>query len=281
MTALTAVGALVFTGLSLNSTQQGQITDRFTKAVEQLDKTGDDHLQARFGGIYSLERLAHDSPRDQPTIIEVLSAFIRTNTRSVPYRPDIDTPTTCPDQKPKPDIQAALTVLGRRDTAYDNRTSIDLRRTCLLSAQLDGANFSGAQLSGADLTYASFKGAHLRGVRLDNAVLVRVDLTDVDLQDAYLYGANIERSGLHNADLTHVELWNASLSGSNLEGANFTRANLFCTNLSGAYLIDANLNGANIQGTDLRGAGLRGVKHDESTVIDSALMDGDTQGKWW
>ena len=36
LTALTAVGALVFTALSLQATREGQLTDRFSKAVEQL-----------------------------------------------------------------------------------------------------------------------------------------------------------------------------------------------------------------------------------------------------
>jgi len=36
-------------------TEQGQITDRYTKAVEQL---GSDKLDVRIGGIYALERIA-------------------------------------------------------------------------------------------------------------------------------------------------------------------------------------------------------------------------------
>lgn len=94
VTALTAIAALVFTGLSLNATLQGQYTDRYTKAIEQLGHQGPEGLQVRLGGVYALERLARDSPRDQPTIIEVLSAFIRggrplptTTARVTPPRP--------------------------------------------------------------------------------------------------------------------------------------------------------------------------------------------------
>jgi hypothetical protein len=94
ITALTAIGALIFTGLSLNATRdqvdvaredqrvalQGQFTDRYSRAIDQLGEQGPDRLQIRLGGIYALERLARDSPRDQATIIEVLSTFVRTNT---------------------------------------------------------------------------------------------------------------------------------------------------------------------------------------------------------
>src|ERR1051326_4057166 len=77
---LVAGGALVFTALNFNLlrrnseqtdqrrthelTEQGQITDRYTKAVEQL---GSDKLDVRIGGIYALERITRDSPNDHPT----------------------------------------------------------------------------------------------------------------------------------------------------------------------------------------------------------------------
>ena len=81
---LVAGGALVFTALNFNLlrrnseqtdqwqrrthelTEQGQITDRYTKAVEQL---GSDKLDVRIGGIYALERIARDSATDHPTVM--------------------------------------------------------------------------------------------------------------------------------------------------------------------------------------------------------------------
>ena len=47
------------------------MTDRYTKAIEQLGP--DKGLDVRIGGIYALERIARDSPRDHPTIMEVLA----------------------------------------------------------------------------------------------------------------------------------------------------------------------------------------------------------------
>jgi hypothetical protein len=45
----------------LRLSRESQIADRFTRAVEQLGNR--DALDVRLGGIYALERLAHDSPR--------------------------------------------------------------------------------------------------------------------------------------------------------------------------------------------------------------------------
>jgi hypothetical protein len=46
------------------------VTDRYTKAIEQF---GSDKLDVRVGGTYALERIAHDSARDHPTVMEVCS----------------------------------------------------------------------------------------------------------------------------------------------------------------------------------------------------------------
>ena len=52
--------------------------DPYTKTVEQL---GSDKLDVRIGGIYALERVARDSKRDHPTVMEVLAAYVREHSR--------------------------------------------------------------------------------------------------------------------------------------------------------------------------------------------------------
>jgi len=81
-TALLA--GLVFTNRTLGLNQQGQITDRFTKATDQL---GSDKLDIRLGGIYSMERIARDSRNDQRPVMEVLTAFVREHMPSTPTSP--------------------------------------------------------------------------------------------------------------------------------------------------------------------------------------------------
>ena len=55
---------------------EGQITERFTKAVEQL---GSDNTAISLGGIYALERIAKDSEKDHWPVMEVLTAYVREN----------------------------------------------------------------------------------------------------------------------------------------------------------------------------------------------------------
>lgn len=180
-TGIAAVGALWFTNKSLQATQQqaeiaqqSQYTDRFGKAVELL---GSEEVDARLGGIYALERLARDSDRDDPTITEVLSAFVRDRTPAhaecKPGNPSLAT-----------DTKAALTALTRRSPASVQRTPADLAGACLAGADLYSANLSGANLNSADLTDADLRDVDLTGADLSGAHLNSADLSGADLATA-------------------------------------------------------------------------------------------------
>jgi membrane protein implicated in regulation of membrane protease activity len=51
LAGLAALGSLAMASRTFRLSQQGQITDRYTKAIEQL---GSDKLDVRLGGIYAL-----------------------------------------------------------------------------------------------------------------------------------------------------------------------------------------------------------------------------------
>lgn len=108
---LGVVGA-VYTARTYALARAGQLTDRFSKAIEQLGQQG---MEVRLGAIYALERIARDSSYDHPQIFEVLTAYVR---ERVTLKPETSRPRdlvaiTLP--RPAPDIQAVLTVIGRRN----------------------------------------------------------------------------------------------------------------------------------------------------------------------
>ena len=163
----------------LRLTREGQITERFTRAIDQL---GGERLEIRLGGIYALERIAKDSPeRDYSTVMEVLTAYVRENApwptktsnkspeRSFIKPPEGDSvsdssPNEAAEQdegaeqqgveptsgSPRTDIQAILDVLNRREK---NRAhQLQLQGTHLQgAANLQGAHLSGANLRATDL----------------------------------------------------------------------------------------------------------------------------------
>jgi hypothetical protein len=181
-------------------TEQGQVTDRFGRAIDQL---GSRKRDVRLGGIYSLERLMHDSPPDEPNIIEVLSAYIRDNTHLSAAAALIGStsalaPSYPTDVHPKTDVAAALTVLGRRPDPA-SPLYVRLGKADITGASLPSANLTGADLRAADLTHAYLTRASLHDASLRWANLTSANLPDTDLTGANLTGANLTRANLTRA----------------------------------------------------------------------------------
>jgi hypothetical protein len=230
---LFAVGALLFTARNFILSREGQVTDRYTKAIEQL---GSDKRDVRIGGIFALERVARDSARDHPTVMEVLTAFIREHSheQGSPSGPGGQEQA----RSTRPDIQAAVTVVGRRDQKRDIRP-IDLTGAALGGAALVGAHLGGADLGGAYLGGASLTRADLTRANLGGADLTRADLTRANLGGATLYDATLTLANLDGARLGRADLTLANLDGATLVGANLTAAGLTGAGLTGADLTDA------------------------------------------
>ncbi len=113
--------------------------------------------------------------------METLAAFIREHSR--PRWPPPDPAGQVRERRLRPDVQAAMTAIGRRLAERDSRP-IDLTRADLAGANLAGANLGGARLTGADLTAARLTGASLADTDLTGADLTRADLSRVELTGA-------------------------------------------------------------------------------------------------
>jgi Pentapeptide repeats (8 copies) len=231
--ALLAVADFTLSQRTLKLTEQGQVTRRHTEAIEQL---GSDRLDVRIGGIYALERVARDSARHHPAVMEVLTAFVREHSHEPWPPPDSDDRE--PERSTRPDVQAALTVAGHRDAQRDIQP-MDLTGTDLTRADLHGANFTRADLGRADLTGADLTRADLTGANLGRADLTGADLTGADLTRARFFFARLFCARLINARLTRADLGGADLTGADLHGADLTGANLGRADLTGADLMDA------------------------------------------
>lgn len=275
LAGLIAVVGAIFTGLSYRLNRAGQITERFTRAIDQL---GSGELDVRLGGVYALERIAGDSEADHPQVVEVLTAYVREHAPWPPRRSAlthagwadpkipaasieaihaleriakgshveadavgaVETPgMNVGEPPPLPtDVQAAISVLGRRDASRDKK---------------------GAQLRLSDV---DLRGVSMRGGHFEEARLRRAHLEDANLEGAHLQGAKLRGADLEGADLgpdPELGLPAANLERASLPGANLKRAKLGDTHLEGADLAEADLQGAKLAGADLRGADLRGA----------------------
>jgi hypothetical protein len=226
------LSGLYFTWRNLQVNREGQITERFTRAIDQLGETDDDgnkRLEIRLGGVYALERIARDSEDDHGPIVEVLTAYVREH---APWPPK---PSEANEEapRPEPDVQAVLTVLGRRTRYYGSGEG---ERLDLAETDLRGSHLREAHLEGAVLREAHLEGARLSGARLEGA---------------YLYKAHLEGARLAEARLEGAVLAAARLEGAHLEGAHLREARL-----EGAYLYKAHLEGAHLERAHLEGADL-------------------------
>jgi hypothetical protein len=281
--------------------QDKQITERFTKAVEQLASP---EIALRLGGIYSLERIAKNSKDDHWTIMEVLTAFVREPPSLKAHLEEekllLELPTYIhkakddkQPQKLRIDIQAALTVLGRRNWENEEENQrIDLHNTDIRGADLSGANLKKANLNGANLKKANLNtaildsailsqanleaaelpGANLKKAWLKEAILKGTELSFADLTEAQLIKADLEGAMLMDAKLENTILTNANLRGADLSGANLRKANFRQANLQGADLSEANLHGARLKGAiNLESDQIQGANGDNNTSLPNHL----------
>src|SRR5262249_53416806 len=157
--------------------QLGAVQSQSTKDGAPIPR-----LEVRLGGIYALERIAHDSERDRGPILEVLMAYVRTNSHEKMLRPGYGV---------RQDIQAILDVITKEREGglilglVAGHSGADLRGAILLAADLGGADLRGADLTGADLRWADLSKAHLGG-----------DLTLANLREAHLNGADLTLADL-------------------------------------------------------------------------------------
>lgn len=272
------------------TSQEAQLTDRFTKAIEQL---GNEKLEIRLGGIYALERIAKDSAKDHWTIMEVLTAYIRENA-SWKEENHIE------KKPPTTDIQAILTVLRRRTTTPEregnnilnlqqaNLQLSDLEKAPLqaanfMEANLKEANLEGADLIRANLIKANLEETNLMGANLEHAYLGGANARKARLVAAYighsnLIGANLEKAYLVAANLTSSLLDGVNFKEATMGGALFEKAKLERANFEGATLSTADFTEANLRGANLKGAKLREVNLSGADLSRADLRDADLRG---
>lgn len=245
-------------------TQERLVTERFSKAIDQLGSSNDVVI---LGGIYSLERIAKDSPKDQTTVMEILSSFVRKNSpaseevfnnyvaKEYPLDQIIfSKKKTLTNNRVTIEIQAALTIVGRRNYVNGkiHKDFIDLTNTNLQGANLSKTNLNEANLFLANLLGADLFGADLRGTNLRGANLFVADLRTSDLRGANLQSSNLKNADLRGANVSRADLRRANLvstlldektdlQNSNLRGAKLFRVNLRGVNLHRANLLEANL----------------------------------------
>lgn len=194
--------------------RESQITERFTRATDQLgatDADGEPQIETRLGAIYTLERIARDSERDYWPIMELFTAYIRHN---APWPPKKDskkdfeeTPNNTDvgesEVSPSTEIQAILRVLWRRGRHRGKGEDYGLN---LIKVDLRGGIIGVTHLEGALLRNSNLKKAFLEGAHMQQAYLLQAHLQGAHLQGANLQEAHLQGANLQDAEVTDEQL---------------------------------------------------------------------------
>ena len=198
---------IVLSRQQLTASQEHNITERFLVAVEQL---GHEQTAVRIGGIYALERIAQDSPRDYWSIMEVLAAFVRDRKGLEPGDKMAKQPLTYDK-----DIEAAIVVIGRRNTSLDPKglslylSYSDLRGLSFFNDDHSNIRFVGCDLRDANFYFSNLKNTRFWKAQLTNAKFHKADLSAARLEDANLQGADFRQCILQGSDLKGANLKDA------------------------------------------------------------------------
>lgn len=241
---LVLISGAVATWRTLAVNREGQVTERFTRAIDQL---GSETLDVRLGGIYGLERIARDSNEDREPVIRVLAAYLREHARIQAKRtwearfrhPAVGSVKSAeealeldPEGSLRADLQIAATVIGR------SRGDV-------------GPSHDPLVLSKIDLSPRLY--------------LRRADLSYIDLSEAVLLFADLKW-----ADVTRTDFTRADLRGVDFE---FARTYGGAPKFRGADLRNSRLHGLDLGIVDLRGADLRKARFTSSFLLDEATAD--------
>jgi len=213
-----------FTNRTIAVSREGQVTDRFNKAVDHL---GSDKIEIRIGGICALARIARDSVEDRVEIAELICAFVQQHTEGPSGR------------LLGRDVRSAVRTLGGRDW---NQTLpdgiVDLSNTQLANADFRGLRFDTASFEGADLRKANFEGASLRSCNFAGTCCAGAWFRNADLRGANLTGADLADASLRDSDLAGTSLLGSNLQNTSLIGAKMSASRFITRDQLGAAFVD-------------------------------------------
>jgi uncharacterized protein YjbI with pentapeptide repeats len=233
---------------------ENHITGIFSKSIELLglvreNQTTDasnttikrsmPNIEARLGALYSLERLLLESEKDQRSILETLCAYVREN--SPLEIPDDKTAASAfrrnelaPTIPRRADVQAALTIIGRRPESVQLRAKqdgwrLDLRNTNLIAydlselnydrARFDNSLLNTANMIGSSFDYCLFERTFMRGAKMKGARFRSTNFADCDLTRAEIEATDFGCATFVDTDLREANVVSFNIKGANLENA--------------------------------------------------------------
>jgi hypothetical protein len=209
-----------------NTAEQGLITDRISKAVEQIgaektvrqyirsmdgtilfkqnDQGGDDFndphidvtthpiLEVRIGGLYALSRVANDSPADLDSIINSLCSYVKHNLAS--HRHSVGFRGELGEVGLREDIALALTIISKQAIAQRIAEPDFL-------APLLGADFTGYKIADVEMRFMNFENASF-----ERSIQSQVGFDNCNLNNARFTASQLSTVHFHSCSYFHAKM---------------------------------------------------------------------------
>jgi len=215
-------------GKNANTAEKAQITDRFARALEQLNN---DNIYMRIGAVHAMERIGRDSEEDVLAVLRLLASFVRGQSPAKNKSVDSGLP---PDAKEGLDAIVRLTGHYKEFLKGDDSFRLDLSASNLVSFPVVTQgyfcrfNFGNSNITGgfsqSDFEWASFFGADL----------TRIIFLDCNFRHASFMQANLDSVSFYGVDMS-----NATLHWATCNGADFSSAKNLTTEMLKDIIYDA------------------------------------------
>ena len=322
---ITALGGLVSAPLGLirvwtterqtRTAEQGHMTDRISKAIEQLGaeksvkkdgtETSVPNIEVRVGGLLSLERISQDSVtydkgRDHVRVMEILCAYIRNNAPARDAQPlPVDALAALEEDASEDDLAAYLKEIETRTETIREwarklpkpREDIQIALAIIdrrdAEQRLYEARWGKDALPDAEWVFdAPCPTLPDTEEAITDGTLKKFRTTLVEWQNRIEnykgYRPDLRGTNLQSADLSHL-----NLAGIKFEGAQMQGVVSWQTQLQGASLVGAQLQGTflwevQLQGADLWDAQLQGANLKSAQLQGAKIWNAQLQGaKIW
>jgi hypothetical protein len=247
------------------------------------------NIESRLGALYSLERLLGESEKDQRAILETLCAYVRENSplqipeddeqRKRLFRGDIN-----PAPTRRSDVQAAITIIGRRPGKVQSRAEgedwrLDFRDTNMAGYDFSKLNFDRSDFTGSFLNSAKFSEASFVNSIFENSVLCSTRMNRTCFRLSHFKHCQIKNAEIDNTDFSVTKIEDTDLREANVISFNIAGADL--ESAFGSYLQyvvdDIKTNGAKhslnmseiVKTVQLFQKGT----HDRRTTVSQAVQD--------
>jgi len=280
--------------------------ERLSRAIEHLGVNDADKLHIRIGAIYEFKRLAQDSPRDKESIVEILTAFIKSYTEKYKVTPYQDAKTIINEHGLKDynilpqDVAAAAHVLSQlvreliEETAkiskkknwwrflekhnlYNTKGKTKRKILSRILRPFVKNRLSPPQgIYNATETLGNLAKRETFLWSWHDLKASHLNLDCMKVKNIYTVRADLSNTTLQNADFTDAELIYAKLIKADLVMAQLEAVNFFGARLEGARLLGSNLEGASFKMARLEGADFWDAHFDEQTDFTGAVINEHT-----